>query len=237
MASGFIDYANSDLQEMLDVIGEQPLPSQCLSMYYLPTPQLPSLQTRGIAQRDALVSKIAKLDLGVQGKAVHTQSVIQALLMYAVGAMDEAHNLVLPLSWPSPTEMGGRPISKANCGSATAQDATYVHAMLHRQEGKFIGQEGGGMKGWDNADFWFSRTGDHPVYRSVLKFAKSLDKSHPQWKAFLRSADSRWPAHDFLALHEQAVSQADTQLLEVCTDVMNLEWRLLLDHCVAKLHE
>ena len=33
----------------------------------------------------------------------------------------------------------------------------YVHAMLHRQEGDFVGQEGGGTLGWDNAEFWFSR--------------------------------------------------------------------------------
>lgn len=55
-------------------------------------------------------------------------TVIAALLYLAAGCPDQAHNLVTPLSWGSPTHYGGRPVA----GSPAAQEAAYVHALVHR---------------------------------------------------------------------------------------------------------
>merc|ERR1711871_489869 len=102
--------------------------------------------------------------------AQHHLTVVKALCLYAAGELDRSHNAVLPLSWPSHTPFGGPPIR----GTAAEQDATYVHAMLHRQEGEFVGQEGGGTLGWDNADFWFSRVGRHPLHPQLLECARAF---------------------------------------------------------------
>lgn len=69
----------------------------------------------------------------------HMARVVAALLYLAVGGLDQAHNLVTPLCWGSRTAYGGPPIR----GSAAAQDAAYVHALVHRQEGACDGEVGG----------------------------------------------------------------------------------------------
>ena len=164
------------------------------------------------------------------GGSSHFLAVAQALLFYAAGELDRSHNLVLPLSWPAATPFGGRPIP----GSAAAQDATYVHALLHRQEGEFVGQEGGGMVGWDNAAFWFSQVGRHPLYPAVLEGAARLAKGNRAAKAHVLRHGKGWKPRLFLELCQETQG-TDSKLAQFCRAVMNLEWRLLLDHVLAKV--
>lgn len=63
-------------------------------------------------------------------EAQHHARVVAGLLYMACGGLDQAHNLVTPLCWGAPTPYAGRPIP----GSAAAQDASYVHALVHRAE-------------------------------------------------------------------------------------------------------
>ncbi len=63
-------------------------------------------------------------------EAQHHARVVAGLLHVACGGLDQAHNLVTPLCWGAPTPYAGRPIA----GSAAAQDASYVHALVHRAE-------------------------------------------------------------------------------------------------------
>eukprot|EP00906_Rhabdomonas_costata_P017124 RCo024653 len=51
-------------------------------------------------------------------------TVVAALLYLIVGGLDEAHDLVTPLSWPSPTAFGATP---PVLDSPAAAEATYVH--------------------------------------------------------------------------------------------------------------
>ena len=159
----------------------------------------------------------------------HTQ-IVQALFYYAAGEMDRAHNAVLPLSWPSATPFGGKAIK---CGAAAAQDATYVHAMLHRQEGEFIGQEGGGMLGWDNASYWFSQVGRHAIYPMVMEGARALAKGNKALEGHCRQHSDEWQPSLFLQLCRETHGSGGA-VAAFCTGVINLEWGLLLDHVGAK---
>merc|ERR1719350_2025085 len=147
--------------------------------------------------------------------------------------MDEAHNLVLPLSWPERTPFGGAPI----LGSQAAQDATLAHAMQHLQEGDFVGSEGSRLVGWDNASFWFRQAGEHPLYPRVLQEASAAAEGQPEAQAHVTSHGGRWSAEAFLRLCQQAASRGDTELLGFCAKVMNIEWRLLLELSLAKMQQ
>ncbi|GFR52205.1 hypothetical protein Agub_g14745, partial [Astrephomene gubernaculifera] len=62
--------------------------------------------------------------------AEHYARVVAALLYVACGGLDQAHNLVTPLSWGAPTPFAGPPLP----GSPAAKDAAYTHALVHRSE-------------------------------------------------------------------------------------------------------
>lgn len=61
--------------------------------------------------------------------SIHFAQVAIALLYLACGGLDEAHNLVTPLSWPLKTDFGGKPVK----GSPANAEASYAHALIHRQ--------------------------------------------------------------------------------------------------------
>lgn len=209
---------------------------ECWPMCYVATAELPALVERGgppaLGMREPeVLARIMRLGASVpDGSAHHHVDIIRSLLLYAAGAMDEAHNLVLPLSWPSPTAMGGRPVR----GSAAAKDATYVHAMLHRQEGDLVGQEGGGMIGWDNAAFWFSQAGPHPCTTEVLNAARGAAAGHRELEALVRAHGNAWDSAEFLKLCRRAVASRDPELSAFCSRVACAEWSLLLRHSWGK---
>ena len=63
----------------------------------------------------------------------HMAEVTTAMLYLACGGMDEAHNLVLPYSWPEDTKFGGQAIK----GSPAAKESEYCHALVHRYRFQF----------------------------------------------------------------------------------------------------
>merc|ERR1712244_28328 len=108
-----------------------------------------------------------------------------------MNAIDECHNLVTPLSWPSSTSFGGKPIS----GSSASQNACYAHALTHRREGEYVGEFG---TGWNNSNYWFGQTGTHNVIFPLIakysydivyndKLKKSQYQTHKQITKFLQS--------------------------------------------------
>ena len=48
--------------------------------------------------------------------------------------MDESHNIVLPYSWPTYSEMGGEPVQ----GSPAIKESEYCHALIHRYFTHFL---------------------------------------------------------------------------------------------------
>jgi hypothetical protein len=214
-----------------------PLSYQSRQMFYLPTAQLPALSERIGEDNIDLVERIQKLDPELTGDAASYFSVVKALLLYGAGALDEAHNIVLPMCWYDSTLMGGPPIRNA----AATQEAAYVNALIHRQEGDFLGQWGDGQVGWENALFWFKQFGNHSVYSDLPRGAH--DFVHGQWRAPASKAlnkhmakhDDSWSAVDFVSLTREAVESDDQEALDFCSHMMNLELRFLLEYCWAKV--
>mmetsp|Transcript_15986 Transcript_15986/g.25555 ORF Transcript_15986/g.25555 Transcript_15986/m.25555 type:complete len:347 (+) Transcript_15986:85-1125(+) len=226
-----------DVEAIMSDLGQEPLSFQSRQMFYLPNGQLPALSDRvGDANVD-LVERTLKLNPDLTGDVASFFAVVKALLLYGAGALDEAHNLVLPLCWYDSTVYAGPPIRN----SAANQEAAYVNALLHRQEGNFLGQWGDGQVGWENAIFWFKQAGDHSVYSGLPKGAH--DFVHGRWKAPASKAlnthmaehDDSWSAEAFVNLTREAVESDDQEALEFCGHMMNLEWRHLLEHCWAKV--
>merc|ERR1712232_1366233 len=81
----------------------------------------------------------------------------KALAYVVHGGLDEAHNLVTPLSWPASTPFAGPP----KTGGIAEHDASYLHALIHRREGDLIGEFG---TGFHNSNYWWGNTGVHPVF-------------------------------------------------------------------------
>ena len=99
--------------------------------------------------RPDIVSEIDGLVLhSGSGTASDDQRVLQALLYMSTGSLDAAHDIVQRMS---------------------LHDAVYVHALLHRLEGKHAGE--GGMKGWSNADYWNDQVGSyHPHFPLLCEY-------------------------------------------------------------------
>ena len=60
--------------------------------------------------------------------------VTAAMLFLGCGGMDEAHNIVLPYSWPSDTHFGGPAVKD----SPAAKESEYCHALIHRYIGEYL---------------------------------------------------------------------------------------------------
>lgn len=50
-------------------------------------------------------------------------------------------------------------------GSPAAQEAAYVHALVHRWEGTHEGEFG---TGFNNANYWYRAAGHHPVRLQIM---------------------------------------------------------------------
>ena len=83
-------------------------------------------------------------------EANHWARIATALIYLGHGYTDEAHNLVGPLCFPEalPFYHGPSVVTSAPVLAA----ASYVHALVHRQEGPCISEYE--TTGFDNSDFW-----------------------------------------------------------------------------------
>lgn len=115
------------------------------------------------------------------------QRILQALLYTSVGALDVAHEIVQRMSH---------------------HDALYVHALLHRLEGKHAGE--GGMKGWSNADYWNDQMGSyHPHFSLLCDHSRSLsDQPTPTTTAAVALTDTNTNTNDRVAKFIRQVDQA-----------------------------
>ena len=74
-----------------------------------------------------------------------------ALVLLGNELADEAHNIVLPMSFPVDTDYGG-PSEYGQVSEVVSAYASYIHGLVHRKEG-FSASEYG-MTGFANASFW-----------------------------------------------------------------------------------
>ena len=85
----------------------------------------------------------------------HLARVATALLLLGNGYADEAHDLVLPLSWRGDLPYShGPPVAVADEEIHTL--ACYAHCLVHRREGPHDSEFG--MTGWQNSNYWAGMT-------------------------------------------------------------------------------
>ena len=143
-------------------------------------------------------------------------------------------------------------------------DAVYVHALLHRLEGKHAGE--GGMKGWSNADYWNDQVGSyHPLFPLMCEYILTLSEQHTRTTTdtaasinssdrvvkFIRQIDlasqtagggkqTGWQPSLFLNLCMDGFRYDDEPCVTFCESVTTHEYRLLLDlycgKCVGASH-
>ena len=122
--------------EVLDHIECHPINVKSQKMLYVPTKELDSSRlpdvVEGLSADDIFVERArveGRINTAPSTKEEeHMADVTTAMLFLACGGMDEAHNIVLPYSWPSPTHFGGDPVKD----SPAAKESEYCHALIHR---------------------------------------------------------------------------------------------------------
>jgi len=126
---------------------------------------LPPLQYKSVDEMKALRSTTIDIDKTIQALAddatlasketKYVAQIATALLLLGNGYTDEAHDLVLGLSWRGdlPYAYG----ASVNLEDETIQTlACYAHCLVHRMEGPHDSEFG--MNGFQNADYWAGNT-------------------------------------------------------------------------------
>ncbi|EFJ48918.1 hypothetical protein VOLCADRAFT_117381 [Volvox carteri f. nagariensis] len=166
--------------------------------------------------------------------AEHYARVVAGLLYVACGGLDQAHNLVTPLCWGSPTPYGGPPVP----GSPAAQDAAYVHALVHRAEGLHDGEFG---TGFSNANYSMRRHAAGDEHLEKLAASHGDTFSPAKWVAVCSQAAAAGAGRQLgqsgvsWRHHNPQQPQKQPATAAWCEDVMAEEWRALLEHCYSQL--
>lgn len=229
-----------EVRQILEALGPDPLvPMPKKMTYKFKYVDIPPLSERGYKNLPELVAKIHNLgpsieEAGTLGVETDAIQVAKALLFYAADALDESHSSALRIS-----------MSKKYKDSAgmTKADSNYAHALLHRQEGDILGPEGiskehpDGLSGWINSKGWFGRTklaakGEHPLYPAVLVAARKLAGSTKFAEKL--TAMQAWDPDAFIDFCEEATAAKDQGSLEFVRQLINTEWKMLLEHVLAK---
>lgn len=241
---------------------EMPMSLIGCKIYSKPNHSLPSYQKRNLSKTQ--IELLSELSIAI--KADHTvneennsKQMCYALLFLSLGALDECHNIVTPLSISSQSKMN------------SYQNACYIHAITHRKEGQFIGEFG---SGWINAQYWFSQSGRHDsIFEDIAKYAydivygqhKKTDdenenkiqeitfKNNSCIVSFLQSitvssnaAKLKWNPYLFVKMCEECVEKhllmseknvnkkvkKDVkEVMMYCEKIVIAEWKLLLKNC------
>ena len=106
--------------------------------------------------------------------------------------------------------------------------------MVHRLEGPHLGELG--MYGYDNACFWFGKTGYHPLFPEVRKKSIKLLSEFKERKTYsnlkdIEISNDNWNPDYFTLLCRKALENRNEELLDYCNEVTNIEWNLLFEKC------
>ena len=84
--------------------------------------------------------------------------------------------------------------------------------------------------GWDNAAFWVSQVGTHALYPRVLEGGGKLAAGDTALEAHVKTNCAAWQP---LLCRDSEGSEGIAEARCFCQAMMNLEWRLLLEHSWA----
>ena len=185
------------------------------------------------------------------------------LILLGLGASDEAHDLVSPLSWPNELPFAyGPPVAVPEHVLCLA---SYVHALVHRREGLHPSEFG--MKGFANADYWAGSALRSPdgaealpleeIRASIVTLATqhasySQDKDVQDWvQQSVSGVDLQFPVWDPRVLNElcsdlynastntstnsNTIGSNSTKLQEFAEQAVLTEMRILLKHTLLAI--
>ena len=180
------------------------------------------------------LARSARVNTHITKEQEHNADVMLGLVYMMVGGVDEAHDLVLPYSWPCETIWGGPPV----LDSPALGNATHCHALVHRMEGEHPGELG--MMGWDNAHFWFSRVpSKHELCHKFSVACQNLEQEHEfssRDKEFCDKVNGKKPWNWTSITNLCSKSDQSSEITAFCNRIHNLEIKMLFDHCNSSVN-
>ncbi len=88
-----------------------------------------------------------------------------------------------------------------------------------------------------NANYWYAAASaqNHPIGPKLLAAATKAAGQDLQLQTFVSNQGGVWQPSRFVSLCQKAYSSKDPTTLRFCQQVMQAEWRSLMDHCYAQL--
>lgn len=106
------------------------------------------------------------------------------------------------------------------CQAIETPSGAYWHGIMHRREPDA-----------SNANYWFRRVGDHPVFAPLAEAARQLAAAAGPSRAAERLANrSEWDPFLFVEVCESARGGSPAAE-SLCREVQQREWELLFDFC------
>ena len=96
-------------------------------------------------------------------------------------------------------------------------EASYWHAILHRQE-----PDAG------NSAYWFRRVGSHPVFQNLSLMAAGIAARYPHAGLPI---GAKWDPFAFVNFCEQARQRPGAAAECAALEIQRAEWQLLFDYC------
>mmetsp|Transcript_13626 Transcript_13626/g.30046 ORF Transcript_13626/g.30046 Transcript_13626/m.30046 type:complete len:315 (+) Transcript_13626:34-978(+) len=219
------------VQAVLDRVARDGVPLLEQRMEYVPEPENSPLRACGLPALQAGGAPRLVAALRAAGVGPDRAEVGAGILCLMLRGVDEAHNLITPHSWPSPTTYGGQP--KHN--SEVRREAAYCHVIVHRMEGTHRGEYG---TGFHNSNYWIGSAlggAQHPIFEELRASAAELAEGSSDAKAALRAMGPKWDPRSFNRTCEEALLTEDEELTAFCAAVQAKELRLLFDHTTLRL--
>ncbi|MCW8133429.1 MAG: hypothetical protein KIS92_24005 [Planctomycetota bacterium] len=155
------------------------------------------------ALTDATISKDKKV------RMPHDAECLKSALWLLYDFMPESHGVSQKVATPS---------------------GSYWHAILHRREVD-TGAREGGLPPRDNARYWFSRVGEHPIFSELIRDAREIAGAQPPEALKELVTHDAWDPDVMVKL---CTSPQDGETTRLLLEIQRREWEILFDHNFEK---
>lgn len=165
----------------------------------------PAEDARGrlTALSDQTISKDKKV------RMPHDAECLKSALWLLFDFMNESHGVSQKVATPS---------------------GSYWHAILHRREVD-TGKHEGGLPPRENAKYWFSRVGEHPIFPELIRDAQAIAGAKPPSVLKELVAHDAWEPDVMVKL---CTSPQDKETTRILLEIQRREWDLLFDYNFEK---
>lgn len=160
--------------------------------------RLPPLASGRCSSQEA-AARLGKFKAADLFRGAQAPDAAMAGLWLYFSCFDECHEIVQDLS---------------------SSDASFWHAILHRQE-----PDSG------NSAYWFRKVGAHAIFRPLCEAADQILTRYPE--AEFRTG-GKWDPFAFIMFCERARQQPHSAQEKAAIEIQRAEWQLLFDHCARQ---